>query len=412
MKLSSADSHLSRATTLRIFLPFGFGYFFSFLFRSVNAVIAPDLVRELGVSATDLGLLTSVYFLTFGSFQFPLGMLLDRYGPRRIGTALLFTAAIGAYIFGSGESLFALVLGRALIGLGFSSALMSAYKANTIWFPKEKLARMGGITLTFGGIGALASTSPVAAMLQVMSWRGVFYFLGALTVLVALSIFIFAPKEEQNSSGESFSEQLAGTRQILCSRDFWRYTPLVSLTFAAFLSLQGLWAGAWLRDIAHVSRSAVATHLLVVAAAMTAGFFIFGWLTDALRERGIAETTVVAAGTAVFLIMQLLFCFGFTRWTYLTWAIFGFAGTSAVVGYPILSGIFPPHLAGRVNTTLNFFLFAASFSAQYAMGAIIDLWPPAPGGGYDPRAYPAAIGLMIAFQLAALIWFIRPARRK
>lgn len=411
MKLSSADNHLTRSTTLRIFLPFGFGYFFSFLFRSVNAIIAPDLIRELGVSATDLGLLTSVYFLTFGLFQFPLGILLDRYGPRRIGAILLFIAAIGGYIFGSGESLFALVLGRALIGLGFSSALMSAYKANTHWFPKEKLARMGGITLTFGGIGALASTSPIEALLQVMTWRGVSYLLGALTMLVALSIFIAAPKEEQSGPQERFSEQLAIVGQILRSRDFWRYTPLLSLTFAAFLALQGLWAGAWLRDIAHISRSAVATHLLLVAAAMTAGFFIFGWLTDALKARGIRETTVVASGTTVFLAVQLLFCFGFARWTYLTWSIFGFTATSAVVAYPILSRIFPAHLAGRVNTTLNFFLFAASFAAQYAMGAIIDLWPQTPGGGYDPRAYSAAIGTMAVFQLAALIWFIWPAHR-
>jgi hypothetical protein len=68
---------------LRLFLPFAAGYFLSYLLRNVNAIIAPELTRELGVSAADLGLLTSAYLLAFGAFQLPLGVLLDRYGPRR-----------------------------------------------------------------------------------------------------------------------------------------------------------------------------------------------------------------------------------------------------------------------------------------------------------------------------------------
>ena len=67
-----------------VFLPFAGGYFLSYLFRSINAVIAPQLTAEVGLTAADLGLLTSCYFLAFASFQLPLGVLLDRYGPRRV----------------------------------------------------------------------------------------------------------------------------------------------------------------------------------------------------------------------------------------------------------------------------------------------------------------------------------------
>jgi MFS family permease len=95
------DYHRANSTTpifppmhlgIRLFLPFAAGYFLSYLLRNVNAVIAPELTRELGVSAADLGLLTSAYLLAFSAFQLPLGVLLDRYGPRRVEAALLLVA--------------------------------------------------------------------------------------------------------------------------------------------------------------------------------------------------------------------------------------------------------------------------------------------------------------------------------
>src|SRR5699024_7199527 len=101
-----------------VVLPFAGGYFLSYLFRSVNAVISGRLLSELGLDASALGLLTAAYFLAFACAQLPLGVLLDRYGPRRVQATLLLSAAIGGLIFAFGQSLAMLMLGRALIGLG------------------------------------------------------------------------------------------------------------------------------------------------------------------------------------------------------------------------------------------------------------------------------------------------------
>ncbi|MFZ2326106.1 MAG: MFS transporter, partial [Rhodoferax sp.] len=100
------------------------GYFLSYGLRSVNAVIAPELMQELGITAAGLGMLTSAYFLAFGLFQLPLGLLLDRFGPRRVEAALLLVAAAGCALFAVGTSLQALAVARALIGLGVSACLM------------------------------------------------------------------------------------------------------------------------------------------------------------------------------------------------------------------------------------------------------------------------------------------------
>ena len=102
--MDSEREFLSVKRSLQIFLPFSFGYFLSYLFRSVNAVISPNLITEFNLDASQLGLLTSVYFLTFASLQIPIGILLDRYGPRRVNAVLLTVAALGALIFSRADT--------------------------------------------------------------------------------------------------------------------------------------------------------------------------------------------------------------------------------------------------------------------------------------------------------------------
>ncbi|HMV55144.1 MAG TPA: MFS transporter, partial [Rhodocyclaceae bacterium] len=119
----------------RLFLPFAAGYYLSYLLRTVNAVISPDLTRELGLSAADLGLLTGAYFFSFAVAQIPVGVALDRYGPRRVEASLLVLAAIGALLFAFGQTLLQLAVARALIGFGVSACLMAALKAFSQWYP-------------------------------------------------------------------------------------------------------------------------------------------------------------------------------------------------------------------------------------------------------------------------------------
>ncbi|HEY9163908.1 MAG TPA: MFS transporter, partial [Magnetovibrio sp.] len=165
--LENAPRIMTIATALRIVLPFALGYFLSYLYRAVNAVLAPDLVAEIGLDASALGLLTAAYFLTFAAFQLPLGILLDRYGPRRVEAMLLIVAATGAALFAWAPNADVLIIARAMIGLGVSACLMAAFKAYVMWFPLERLALVNGIHLTAGGLGALMATAPVEALLGV-----------------------------------------------------------------------------------------------------------------------------------------------------------------------------------------------------------------------------------------------------
>ncbi len=389
---------------LRVLVPFACGYFLSYLYRTVNAVIAPDLIAELGLGASDLGLLTSAYFLTFAAFQLPLGILLDRYGPRRTEAALLVIAALGAVTFASADSTGWLIVGRAMIGFGVSACLMAAFKAFVMWFPAARLPLVNGIQMAAGGLGALAATAPIEMALHVIDWRGVFYALGGITVVVAGLVLTVVPRRRERSPDLPGRSQVEGVVQVFTSPLFWRIAPLTVASQATFLSVQSLWSGPWLRDVGGLERAAVANHLLLIAAAMICGFLLMGLIAERLGRLGIRPVAVGIVGMGLFITVQTVLVWQWRDGALAAWMLFGFFGTAGILPYAALTQSFPPALAGRVITGLNVMVFSASFLAQWGIGTIIDLWPKTASGGYAPDGYRAAFAVMLALQVLGLLW--------
>jgi len=394
-------------TILRVFLPFAFGYFLSYVFRVVNAVIAPDLVADLALDAGALGLLTSTYFLTFAAFQLPLGMLLDRFGPRRTEAALLLVAAAGAFVFAVAPNTATLVLGRGLIGLGVSSCLMAAFKGFVLWFPAGRLPLINGVEMAVGGIGALAATLPVEAALTVTDWRGVFMALGGLTVLAAAVIFGVVPERDDGAPEHTtLRQQVGGVIQVMTSPVFWRVAPATFTTQAAFLAVQSLWAGPWLRDIAGLDREGVALGLLVIAAAMTVGFVFAGAVAERLGRLGIKPTAVALVAMNTSIVVQAVMVLELPVPPLVIWPLFALFGTSGILVYAGLAQTFPKHLAGRVNSGINLLVFVAGFLFQWGVGVVISHWPVTAAGGYHPAAYRAGFGAVLAVQVLAMLWLV------
>ena len=412
---SPAPSAMTTALALRVFLPFALGYFLSYLYRAVNAVIAPDLIADLGLDASTLGLLTAVYFLTFAAFQLPLGMLLDHYGPRRIEAGLLVFASLGALLFAIAPNTQALIVARGLIGFGVSACLMAAFKAYVMWFPRERLALINGFQMMAGGLGALAATQPIEFALGFTDWRGVFWVLAALTLISAVMVYIVVPEHGGGRHPNAkISDTWAGVKEVFTSAQFWRVAPQCVLSQATFTATVGLWSGPWLRDVAGLERAAVAEHLFWIASAMIAGFLSWGLIAERLqRFFAVRPMTIAAIGMSGFMVVQALIVVEFPlshpALTLMVWMAFGFFGTAGIVPYAALSQAFPAHLAGRVNTALNLLVFVMAFVAQWAIGAVIDLWPQTASGGYAAEGYQVAFAVMLALQVLALAWYV--ARR-
>ena len=386
----------------RVFVPFACGYFFSYFFRVVNAVISPDLVRDVGVDANRLGLLTSAYFLAFAAAQLPLGIALDRFGPRRVNASLLVVAAAGALVFATSESLGGLAAGRALIGLGVSGCLMASLKVFSLWFPMSRFATLNGWLLAIGGLGALSASAPVEAALRLTDWRHIFDGLAAATFAAAMLIFFVVPERAESGPRAGIGELVGGFRTIYGDRVFWRIGIISMTVQAVFLATQGLWAAPWLRDVAGFDRTAVAGILFAMAIATTAGFASSGIATDRLARRGIPPLAIYKSGAVASTLLTLVFALGVTAVAVPAWCLFAFVGPISTLSYTILTRRYERTLTGRANTALNLLAFLGAFAMQWGIGAIVSLWAPGEDGRYPVVAYSTAFGVCAAIQLLGL----------
>jgi MFS family permease len=145
--------------------------------------------------------LTSAYLLAFGAVQLPLGLALDRYGPRRVEASLLLIAAAGCALFAVGNSLTELAVARALIGLGVSACLMASFKAFSQWFGTERQASLNAAIMAAGGLGALTASTPLAWAIPQFGWRAVFVVLAVAGLAAAASDLQHAGQAGRHRAG-------------------------------------------------------------------------------------------------------------------------------------------------------------------------------------------------------------------
>jgi predicted MFS family arabinose efflux permease len=388
---------------LRVTLPFLAGYFVSYIYRSINAIIGPDLAREFELSAAGLGLLSGIYFFSFALFQLPLGVLLDRYGPRRVNATLLMVAAAGGLWFSLAGSTVQLTLARAVIGLGVSGCLMASFSAFALWYPAERLATMNGIAFASGMLGAITVTVPLEVVLRVLHWREVFYIVVGLTVAASLVLFTVVPEKVSARRAAPLPEQLREFASLARDPAFWRMALCIGASQLTAVSLGTLWVATWLRDVAGYTQAEVAQALLLFNLAMIAGYLGFGRVSDRMTRQGRSTLPLLVGGVAAASLCLGLLVLGVRSGAIALWCAFFCLTTAVVLSYSLFSRRYPKEMAGRVNSALNVAVFVGMFSGQWAVGLVLNLWPPT-AVGYAPEAYGWALGGLWLVQAAGLAW--------
>jgi predicted MFS family arabinose efflux permease len=384
-----------------VLLPFSAGYYISYLFRTVNAVIAPELTAHLGLGPADLGLLTSTYFLAFALAQIPVGVALDRWGPRRVVSALLLIAALGAAGFAGGQNFVQLAAARALIGVGVSACLMGGLKALFAASPVDRQASLTGIIMAAGAVGALSASLPLQALLPVLGWRGALLAVAGLSAVVAVAIFAAVPREPPSAlPRESMAAQLSAFAEIARSRAFWRFAAQAGLFTGGFMALQGLWAVPYLITAAGRSRVAAAATLLILSAGTLAGQLSIALGAAALRRVGLHRHRLMSLGLGLALLCEAIV----VVWPgsgSVPWFGLGFFAASAAQVYGEAAAGFRPELSARVSTAVNQFAFGGAFLIQWGAGALVE------GLGHRmaaPAAFRVTFAVLWLLKVMAVAW--------
>ena len=395
----------------RVFLFFSLGYFVSYAYRGLNIGFAPYLIDEIGLSAADLGLLTSLYFLGFSIAQIPAGMLLDTWGPRRVNALLLGVAAAGTAVFGLSDSLAGLMAGRLLIGVGVAVCLGATFQAVARNFPLARLPLVNGLVMGIGGMGGVMVGTPLAAALEVASWRAISVAM-ALPALVVAALLWWGTRDAADGSRRrppGMAAAWRGTLALLCNPDFWQLVSLPVMTASVFFALQSLWVHPFLVDVKGLAPAPAAALVSVLGFAMVGGNVLLGAVARSVERLGLSLYAFAGVGMLGFMGVQIVILSGLPVPDTLAWACYGVFGSAPILLYALLPERFAPELLGRVNTTANLIMFTMIFVCQMGTGAILDLWPRE-AGHYPPQAHMTAWGVLLVLQAGAALWYFWPAR--
>lgn len=379
-----------------VFLVFLGAYFLSYFFRSTNAVIAGDLSRDMELSASQLGFMTSLFFLIFALAQLPIGAALDRFGARRTTSTLMLAGVAGNLLFSVAPSFPLLALGRALIGLGMAGVLMGALKAFSTVFAAERFAQVSSIFVGLGSLGALAAATPLTLLNSAFGWRTVFAGGAAVILASALLVARFGHSPAITTAKE---KDKGGFSALFHRLDFWRIALLNFAVGGTLFTYQALWAGPFLSDVRGLDEVAVGNLLLLMGLGVMAGYFLMGRLSGRV---GVPVTLVL--GATVLTLVQVALALTSPTWPHLVLAIllvsFGIAGAFNVLTFAHVRFIFPLSMTGRAITAMNIFGIGGSALLQWSLGVVIGLYPLVDGGRHPPEAY--RISFLLTAGLTAL----------
>ena len=393
-----------------VFLPFALGHYLSCLLRGVNAVLMAELLASVALTPAQLGLLTSAFFLAFALVQLPVGMALDRYGPRAVQVWLMALAALGVWLFSRSYSFAELMWARAIMGAGLGGCFMAAVKAISCAIAPARLPSVHGYLIAVGGLGAATATMPVKLALHYTDWRGIFLGLALAALAIGLLIRLLSPAMPRQAAAVAASK--ASIWSVYADARFRRTIALILLPHTVFFGVQGLWIGRWLADVGGMSDAKVAYLLYLGMAAVIFGAIGMGMLTQWAARRGIDSMHVAATGIVLFVGVQLAMACNDVSSLPLLSVLFALLGTVTGLEYAIVAQSMPASMTGRAATCLNVLIFTGAFLVQAGFGLILGCWPLNSQLQYPPQAYQAAFGVLAALQLPGLAMFFIGRHRR
>jgi predicted MFS family arabinose efflux permease len=377
------------------------GHVFSNAVRTIPALAADVLTRDLGLSAETLAQLTGLFPLSFAAVMIPVGIALDRHGVKRVSLCLLAVAGCGAVLGALATGPWSMVLAQVVLGAGCSGMLMCPITFAARVLSAPRFAMWTGIIQAVGNTGMLLSASPLALLIEATDWRAGFWACAALAVLAALCVATLVPGDRpppRPSRGP-----LADLRDVLGMAMLPAIRGVMVITFASFaavLGLRGLWGGPWLMEVKGLPRIEAGNLLLACTVALTAGPALVGLVVRRLG-RGttlLAVSHLVAAGFILLIVAggpggAVAGAFGLPvmppAYDLGLLVAFGLVISFQVIAFSLVRGAVPPDQAGRALSAANLSFFLGAAVLQAASGLMAG-W-----GGVDAALLTFAVALVI-----------------
>jgi len=406
----SPPPYSRRAAIIRMAPILGLTFILAHFLRSAPAVIAPNLRTELGLTPGELSSLPAAIFLGAALMQLPVGVFLDKFGPRRTMAALFSLAALGSIVFSAAQGVLTLAVGLFLIGCGAAPVFMGVIVLLSRWVARDRLATGTAISIAVGGAGMLLSASPFAAAVELYGWRTSLLVVGLFSLVVAIALLIMVQDRPEDAphpaSSETLLETIMGLRSVLRDVRIYSFAAVTAVSVGALVTIRNLWIGPYLNDVFDLDIIARGNVIFAVSLTWIVAAVLYGPLDRKFDTRrgvvtcGMLAFTAMTAALAInssssVLAVTVLLC-GFALFAPMAPPIFAHARS-----------LFPDTHSGRVFTAINVCTWSGVFLMQMGTGAILDAFPVDELGRSPAIAYRTMFGALVIALLVALMIYRR-----
>ncbi|MGQ0677849.1 MAG: MFS transporter, partial [Rhodospirillales bacterium] len=343
------------------------------------------------------------YFYAYAGLQIPIGVMLDRLGPRRLMSGGAALAGIGGVLFAMADSLALAYLGRLLIGAGTAFSWVGALTVIVQWFPARRFAALAGGTQAFGMMGAIVGQAPLGFVVGAQGWRWGMLWVGVAGMALALAIFAVA--RDRPAAHHAATGMAAGLRIAMAERQTWLSGIFGMAMVTPTAAFGGLWAVPYLMQVHGLGRAEAAGLTSLIFISWAVGAPLVGGLSDRLGRR--RPIMVAGALTAGLCLGALPLTTAAPPWVMgLLMALQGVAASSMVVGVALAREAAPPQVSSTAMGLVNTFVIGSGAVFQPLIGWILDLnWDGRLAEGarvYSVSAYDWALAALPLACLAGL----------
>lgn len=351
-----------------------FFFLYAFVQRVAPSVMVDDLMRDFAVGGAVLGNLSAYYYYAYASSQIPVGVLMDRLGPRRLLAAAAALTGLGSLAFMAADGLWMASLGRLMIGFGCAFSFLGALNYAGLWFPSNRFATLGGWAQMMGVAGGILGQAPLGRLVEAIGWRPA---VGGLAVLglalaVAVALVLRDRPRPAVAVGRSNQTLLAGLRLAATTGQVWLAAGFGMAMTGAMLAFGGLWGVPYVEAAYGLPKPEAAAIVSVLFIGWGIGAPLWGFLSDRWSRRrplmaigGVLATAGIAAavylpGLTPALLAAVLF-------------VQGFGASSMVLGFAVARENTPAWSGGATLGIVNTLVVGSGAVLQPVLGWLLDL---------------------------------------
>lgn len=379
-------------------------FFYAWVLRVAPSVMVEELMRDFAVGAGVLGHLSAAYFYGYAGMQIPVGLLLDRFGPRRLLAAAALACAGGCVLFATGSSLAMVTAGRFLIGASAAFSLVGSMAIAGQWFPVHRFAIFSGLAMAMGMAGGVFGQAPLRFAIEASDWRTTTLLLAAGGVVLSAAAWATVRDRWRGTGGIAIA--LSGLGTVVRHRQ----TQLIALTglgtSAPLLAFAGLWGVPFLETAYGMSRASAAGLTSVFFVGWGIGAPLFGWLSDRIGRRRRPLLIALALKTVALAALIYIADLPLVALIALSFLV-GFFGSAQILCFALVKENHNSALSGTAIGFLNCVVTGAGALFQPLVGILLDLaWTGEVASGarvYHAEAYRLAFGSLIACCIGGLL---------